>query len=90
MINHTETVVRDTYQELLVYFPYHCPCMICEEDVLCLALNDLPPVYTTTAMGHAYAKLSEMQTEFKVRVVQAVSKALEAVHNNPRHEFSLP
>ncbi len=85
MINYTETVVRDTYKEILVHFPQYCHCAICEDDVLCLALNDLPPVYTTTSMGYAYAKLSEFQLEFKVQVVQAVSKALETVHKNPRH-----
>ena len=85
MINYTETVVRATYKEILVHFPHYCDCAICEEDVICMALNDLPPVYTTTTVGHAYAKLSEMQIEFKVQVVQAVSKAFEAVHQNPRH-----
>ena len=85
MTNYTEIVVRDTYREILVHFPQYCRCAICEEDVLCIALNELPPVYITTAMGHTYAKLSEMQHEYKVQAVQAVSKALEIVNKNPRH-----
>ena len=85
MINYTEIVVRDTYKEILVYFSQYCHCTICEEDVICMALNALPPIYTTTTMGQACAKLLEMQHDFKAQAVQAVSKALEVVNRNPRH-----
>lgn len=80
-----EIIVEDIYKDVIKGFPTYCNCAICEADVICMVLNELPPMYNTTSLGQAYAKLSEIQPEFKVHVIQAVGRALENVNKKPRH-----
>jgi len=83
--NYMELMVKEIYHDLLKSYPSFCNCETCQEDVLCMALNELPAMYNTTSTGLVYAKLTEMQPQFKVQAIQAVSRAIEKVQASPRH-----
>lgn len=83
--NYMEFIVKDIYDEVIKSYPEFCNCEICREDVICMALNELPPMYNTTPIGQAYGKLSEVKIQFRVQVIQEVGKAIEKISKNPRH-----
>lgn len=87
LVNYMESIVEDVYEDIVKGFPNFCNCEICRADVICMALNKLPPVYNTTSQGQAYAKLMEHNPQFKVQAMQAVGSAIQKVIQNPRHKF---
>ena len=83
--NYMEIIVKDIYDNIIKSYPDCCNCEICKADVMCMALNELPPMYNTTPIGQAYGKLLEIQIQFKAEVIQAVGRAIEIISKNPRH-----
>lgn len=86
LVNYMECIVEELYHEMIKCFPEYCACDLCKEDAICLALNKLPPLYNTTSEGHAYARLRELQTQFKVEAMQVVANAIQQVGRHPRHD----
>lgn len=83
--NYMEIFVKDIYDEVIKGYPSFCNCKVCKEDVICMALNKLPPMYNTTPMGQVYGKLTEIKIQFRVQVILELGKAIEKVSKNPRH-----
>lgn len=79
-----EVIIKDMYKNVVKKYPNFCNCKVCEEDVICMALNELPTMYNTSSVGQVYGKLMELQPQLKVQVIQALVKAIEIVHENPR------
>ena len=84
-MNYMESIVIEIYEDVVKNYSNFCNCSICREDVICMALNELPPLYNTSTIGKTYGKLLELQPQFRVQVVQVLGKAIEKVHTNPRH-----
>ena len=63
-----------------------CTCDNCQHDILAIALNSLPPKYVVTKRGELYTKLNNLQHQFDVDIIAAISKAAVIVSRNPRHE----
>lgn len=84
LVNQTEAIVKDVYDEIVNGFPNYCKCDRCREDVFCLALNKLPAKYTTNSGKKAYTSLLENEQQFKVEVMRVLITAIQIVENNPR------
>lgn len=83
--NHTEDVVADILENLLLERSGICKCMKCRLDITAMALNKLPSKYVVSEKGRLYTKLAELELQLKVDVIKEVTKAIEIIKNNPRH-----
>lgn len=83
--NVMEDLVSEYADEAIAGDPNFCKCQRCRLDVVAIALNDLKPKYVVTRKGYAYAKVSELQAQFRTDIIVAVNKAMSQVRNSPRH-----
>lgn len=84
-VNSMEEIVRQCVDELLKESDC-CKCEQCVADIMCLALNSLPPKYVATTKGGLYSKLSQaMIKQHSIDVNIACVNAIEFVKTHPRH-----
>lgn len=62
-----------------------CKCNKCKLDIAAIALNNLKPKYVVTQEGYAFTKANNFNMQFTADLIAAVTKAVEIVSNNPRH-----
>lgn len=86
LINFMEDVVSNYVDEVIRSDPSFCGCARCRLDVIALALNDVKPKYVVTTKGYAYARMGELQAQFRTDTIVAVTKALKTVKEKPLHE----
>ena len=84
--NHTEQIVLEYLDKVLERYPNCCKCDKCRLDIAILALNRLPPRYTSSQKGRVFDKLHSMSQEYIIQVIEEIAKAIEIVSKNPRHE----
>jgi competence protein ComFB len=84
--NYMEEAVQNTMEEILARREDVCKCERCLMDIKALALNHLPPKYVVTRKGYVYTKVNELVNQFKADITVAVTKALQVVRDNPRHD----
>jgi competence protein ComFB len=80
-----ETIVHERMDHLLDNFDC-CKCDICKDDMLALALNNLPSKYVTTQTGALLGRTetlnqSAMQS-LDIHIIQAINK----VAKQPNHK----
>lgn len=63
-----------------------CKCTNCLSDVMAITLNALPPKYVVTKRGELYTKISNLQQQYDVDIISAITKASVIVSRNPRHD----
>ena len=85
LINFIEDVVTYYVDEVTKKDKTFCGCSRCRLDVIAIALNDVKPKYVVTTKGYAYARMGELQAQFKADTIVAVTKALKTVREHPRH-----
>jgi len=84
--NLMEKIVDQRLEEVLAKDQSgYCRCSQCRLDVTALALNSLPPRYVVSERGEAYAKANNLEIQLFVDVVAAIARALQVVHQKPRH-----
>ncbi|SHI71967.1 late competence development ComFB family protein [Desulfofundulus thermosubterraneus] len=92
--NYTEVVVQRFLPEVLKEYaknnPGTCTCIRCQEDIMALALNQLPPHYVVSDEGTIYTKVNFDQIGGKAQVIAAITNAIKQVAANPRHDKSRP
>lgn len=84
--NLMENEVHFTLEKVLNKFNEYCHCDKCKLDISAIALNSLDPKYVVTDEGYAYSKANNLNNQFNADVLTAVTKAIEIVGKNPRHE----
>ena len=85
LINFMEDVVSTYVAEVLEKDSAFCGCSRCRMDVIAIALNHVTPKYVVTTKGYAYARMGELQAQFRTDTIVAVTHALKVVKANPRH-----
>ncbi|MEW6423740.1 MAG: late competence development ComFB family protein [Bacillota bacterium] len=87
--NYTEDAVRRMLSEVLKDYlkthPQTCTCDSCRDDIMALALNQLPPHYVASEQGTIFTSVSFEQIGGKAQVVAAITQAIKQVAKNPRH-----
>ncbi len=88
IVNVTEQVTRRILEEAYVR-PRRlaCACLQCQEDILAIALNHLPPRYVSRHTGELYAKAEYFNLQLESDVLQELARAAQAVAANPRHKI---
>ncbi|MCL2755375.1 MAG: late competence development ComFB family protein [Oscillospiraceae bacterium] len=74
-------------QKLEAYLPDSgcCACDMCAGDIMCLALNKLPPKYVNTHKGELFSRVDQiMLRQNSVDIDFAVINAIEQIKDNPR------
>lgn len=84
LVNLAEILVKDMLPEVMKKMNI-CTCDICTNDVMALALNNLPTKYVTTDMGKQYMKLDIYKKQYEIDVMAALTKACVRVKASPRH-----
>lgn len=84
--NYMETVVDNHISKVLVHYENICKCSVCIDDIKAIALNNLPPMYARTKQGEAFNKIKSLSQQFEADVLKELTKAIDIVSSNPRHE----
>lgn len=83
--NFMEVCVVEFMDDVLKSYPDICKCDKCRSDIAALALNHLPPKYTTSDIGNLYSKASILDNQYRTDVFSAIVSSIECVKKNPRH-----
>ncbi len=62
-----------------------CKCEQCLSDIFTFALNLVEPKYVNTAEGGLFIKVDKTKIQNLVDIDVAITKAVEKVIENPRH-----
>ena len=65
-----------------------CRCSRCRNDVLALALNQLPPKYVVMPVHELTSRLSIYEGRFSSAVTAQILRACKEVLEHPRHDIS--
>jgi len=85
LINFMEDVVSYYVDEVIQNDKSLCGCPRCRLDTIALALNNVKPKYVVTTKGYAYARMGELQAQFRADTIVAVTNALKVIRKRPRH-----
>ena len=85
--NYMELIVDNLLPTILNEYKDICRCPRCIEDIKAITLNQLKPLYVVTEKGNIYAKLNELQMQFKADLTKEIIQAINIVSNNPRHNL---
>lgn len=85
--NCMETAVINMTSHILKKQENICTCEKCKLDIVAIALNNLPPKYVVSEKGEVYTKIKEMEAQFDVDIIKELTKAIEIVSKNPRHNM---
>ena len=85
--NHMEDVVEHVLPTIIHEYNDICKCDKCMDDIKAIALNNLKPAYIVTDKGNAYTKVNELISQFNVDVMNEITKAVEIVSKNSKHEL---
>ena len=83
--NYVEDIVDETLKSLLPKYDPICQCEKCIQDIKALTLNELKPKYVVTDEGEVYAKLNELNYQFRTDIITKLMHAIDMVSKNPRH-----
>ncbi|MFV9511444.1 late competence development ComFB family protein [Tepidibacillus sp. LV47] len=86
LYNYMEELVYRYIDEVLKKYKNVCKCEKCRLDMTAYALNNLPPQYTVTEKGKLFTKVKEMESQYGVDIIREVTKAIEVVSKEPRHQ----
>ena len=89
LVNMMENFVTNKVEQLLPEYAC-CQCDNCKEDIIAIALNDLPPKYVSTAKGELFTRANALLQQNAVDIDIAVAKAIEIVGKRPRHILETP
>ncbi|XID90137.1 late competence development ComFB family protein [Paenibacillaceae bacterium WGS1546] len=62
-----------------------CDCEKCRMDIVLLALNHVPPRYTSGQAGEAYVKALYQDLQLQSDVLRELTKAVQVIAASPRH-----
>ncbi|MFV0496583.1 MAG: late competence development ComFB family protein [Candidatus Fimivivens sp.] len=63
-----------------------CSCARCREDVIALALNNLPPKYVVSDTGALFVKVTQVDNISEVEITKQVAAAMKVVDESPHHD----
>lgn len=83
--NYMEIVIDQALPAILKKYNNICTCDRCIEDIKAIALNKFMPLYVVTEKGVVYSKINQLNIQFDTDVISEITKAVEIVSKNPRH-----
>lgn len=87
LYNVTETLVKDAFQTAYAgNSRLKCSCPRCVDDILALALNNLPTHYVASDKGHTYVKAKFFDRQLESDVLRELALAALTVGERPNHD----
>lgn len=86
LINTMESAVATQLCDLKMNFPNACFCDRCQQDIMAVALNSLPPRYVVSEEGEVYARIAELRQQYHADIIVALIEAIDKVQKHPRHD----
>jgi competence protein ComFB len=87
LVNLMEKEVPYVVNKVLNEMDDVCKCDKCKLDIIAIALNNLKSHYVVSEKGEVFSKINNMSYQFNSDVVVAVTKAIEIVKKNPKHDL---
>jgi competence protein ComFB len=84
--NYIEKIVREQLHEFLEKDKTICRCDNCYQDVMTLTLNNLPPMYVSSDVGHIMTMFNLTKDQLRAQIDVELLKAIDQVKKQPRHE----
>lgn len=86
ILNAMEPIVSHIFEDNFVKTGIlACDCDKCQTDIVLLALNQLPPRYTSSHQGEAYIKAVFQEAQMQSDVLRELAKAVQVVEARPNH-----
>jgi competence protein ComFB len=83
--NYIEKIVREELQKAYKRDKDLCSCDKCYQDIMTLTLNNLPPMYVSSDVGHIMTMYHLTKDQLQAQVTVELQKAIELVKKNPKH-----
>jgi competence protein ComFB len=83
--NYMEDLVFQRLDQVIKVNAKICKCEKCRYDIAALALNFLPSRYIVSNKGETYTRVKELEQQFNVDIIAAITHAIQIVHSQPRH-----
>ena len=83
--NYIEKFVRDEMKHMFEIDKTICKCDNCYQDIMTLTMNNMPPMYVASDVGHILTMYSLSKDQLRAQVMVEILKAVMTVKKNPRH-----
>ncbi|HEC79612.1 MAG TPA: competence protein [candidate division WOR-3 bacterium] len=83
--NYIEKIVREELKKLYEKDETLCKCDKCFQDIMTLTLNNLPPMYVSSDVGHIVTMYNLTKDQLQAQVMVELLKAVEQVKKSPKH-----
>lgn len=83
--NYIEKFVREELSNFFERDKTICKCDSCYQDIMTLTLNNLPPMYVSTDVGHIMTMYNLTKDQLRAQVMVELIKAIDQVKKNPKH-----
>jgi competence protein ComFB len=84
-VNYIEKIVREELASSYKRDKDLCTCDRCFQDIMTLTLNNLPPKYVTSNIGHIMTMYNLTKDQLHAQVMVELLKAIDQVKISPRH-----
>jgi competence protein ComFB len=83
--NYIERFVRDEMKHMFEMDKTICKCDNCYQDIMTLTMNNMPPMYVASDVGHILTMYNLSKDQLRAQVMVEILKAVMTVKKNPRH-----
>jgi len=83
--NYIEKFVRDEMKHMFEIDKTICKCDNCYQDIMTLTMNNMPPMYVASDVGHILTMYNLSKDQLRAQVMVEILKAVMTVKKNPRH-----
>ncbi len=67
-----------------------CKCEDCRSDIMAITLNNIKPKYVSSTKGEVFSRAEEYNITKEVEIISELTKAIQIVNKNPRHDSDNP
>nr|NNM91104.1 late competence development ComFB family protein [Bacilli bacterium] len=85
LYNVMEEMAREIFLDMISHDFQGCTCEICQNDILAIALNRLPPQYSSSTTGELYVKARLFASQWRVDIVRELTYAIGIVATTRKH-----
>lgn len=62
-----------------------CGCPQCKSDIIALALNKLPAIYSGAGKDSIRERIQLIRKDYEIKIISAIIQAVQTVSESPRH-----
>lgn len=86
ILNVMEPLVTNALEDQFIKHKLlKCACDKCRIDIIVLALNHLPPRYTSSQAGEAFIKATYHDPQLQSDILRELANAVKVIEESPHH-----